>query len=52
MPLVIAPIMEGKVEAWKTWAASLQNGELAADFKELNQRYGLIRHDAWCSNYT
>ena len=47
MPLVIAPIMEGKVEAWKTWAASLQNGELAEDFKDLNLRYGLTRHDAW-----
>ena len=47
MPLVIAPIMEGKVEAWKTWAASLQNGELTEDFKDLNQRYGLTRHDAW-----
>ena len=47
MSLVIAPIMEGKVEAWKTWAASLQNGELAEDFKDLNQRYGLTRHDAW-----
>ena len=47
MPLVIAPIMEGKVEAWKGWAASLQNGELAEDFKDLNQRYGLTRHDAW-----
>ena len=47
MPLVIAPIMEGKVEAWKGWAASLLNGELAEDFKDLNQRYGLTRHDAW-----
>ena len=47
MPLVIAPIIEGKVEAWKAWAASLQNGELAEDFKDLNQRYGLTRHDAW-----
>ena len=47
MPLIIAPILEGKVEAWKGWAASLQNGELAEDFKDLNQRYGLTRHDAW-----
>ena len=47
MPLVIPPIMEGKVEEWKGWAASLQNGELAEDFKDLNQRYGLTRHDAW-----
>ena len=47
MPLLIAPIMDGKVAAWKGWAASLQNGELAEDFKDLNQRYGLTRHDAW-----
>ena len=47
MPLVIAPIMEGKVEAWKAWAASLQDGELSDAFKDLNQRYELTRHDAW-----
>ena len=47
MPLVIASIMEGKVEAWKAWAASLQDGELSDAFKDLNQRYELTRHDAW-----
>ena len=47
MPLVIAPIMEGQVEAWKAWAASLQDGELSDAFKDLNQRYELTRHDAW-----
>ena len=47
MPLIIAPIMQGKVEAWKVWAASLKDGELADDFKDLNQRNGLTRHDAW-----
>ena len=47
MPLVIGPIIEGKVEAWKEWTASLQDGELSNDFKDLNQRYGFTRHDAW-----
>lgn len=47
MPLVVAPVLEGKVEAWKQWTASLRGGELEGDFRDLNERYGLTRHDAW-----
>ena len=43
MGLVIVPIKEDKVEAWKNW-----NGTLAAekkgDFDDLNKRYDLIRN--------
>ena len=46
MGLVVAPILEGKLEAWKSW-----NGELTSsrknEFDEFNQRYGLSRHDIW-----
>lgn len=46
MGLVIAPIKEGKLEAWKEWAESV-NGEQKQVFNEFNKKYGLTRHDAW-----
>jgi hypothetical protein len=46
MSLILAPIVEGKLEQWQQWAKDLQNGR-AKDFKEFNSRYGLTRHLAW-----
>jgi hypothetical protein len=46
MGLVVMPIVDGKLEAWKEWAAELQ-GPRRADFEDLNRRHRLTRHDAW-----
>lgn len=46
MGLVVMPIVDGKLEAWKEWAAELQ-GPRRDDFEDLNRRHGLTRHDAW-----
>ena len=47
MGLVVAPILEGKLEAWKSWNGEL-TGSRKNEFDEFNQRYGLSRHDIWC----
>ena len=46
MGLVVAPIVEGKLDAWKSWIAELKNSR-KSDFDDLNKRYGLTRHDVW-----
>ena len=46
MGVILAPIIEGKVEAWKQWIAEL-DGPRKAEFEDLNSRYGLTRHAAW-----
>lgn len=46
MGLVIAPIKDGKVEAWKSWNSDL-NGSRKNEFADLNRRYGLTRHEVW-----
>ena len=46
MGLVVAPIVDGKVEAWKGWTKSLAN-EKSDEFSDFNKKYGLTRHDAW-----
>lgn len=46
MGIVLAPIMEGKLEAWKSWNAELTSSK-KGEFDEFNQRYGLTRHDVW-----
>ncbi|MFQ5595163.1 MAG: hypothetical protein ACE5HA_13535 [Anaerolineae bacterium] len=46
MGIVVAPIVDGKLETWKQWAAQLQ-GPAAAEFADFNRRYGLTRHAAW-----
>lgn len=40
------PIVDGKLEAWKKWAAELQ-GPRRDDFEAFNRRHNLTRHDAW-----
>jgi len=46
MGIIVAPILEGKLEAWKAWAAEL-TGPRRAELDSYNQRYGLTRHDVW-----
>jgi len=46
MGLVIVPIVEGKVEEWKSWNNEL-SGPRKAEFADLNQRYGLTKHNVW-----
>ncbi len=46
MVVIIAPIVEGKLEAWKQWCTEL-NGARAEGIKDFNRRYGLTRHASW-----
>ncbi len=46
MGVVLAPIVEGKLDAWKEWIAEL-NGPRSGELKELNERHGLTQHRAW-----
>ncbi|MGH9222904.1 MAG: hypothetical protein ACRD2W_03690 [Acidimicrobiales bacterium] len=41
-----APLLPGKTDAWRQWAAEL-HGPRSADFAEFNSRHGLTRHAAW-----
>jgi hypothetical protein len=47
MGLLLAPIADGKLEAWKKFIGDMKSGSKKEDFSELNQRYGLTRHDVW-----
>ena len=46
MGLVLAPIAEGKADAWKAWAEALA-GPKKGDFDDFNRRYDLTLHQAW-----
>ncbi len=46
MGVVIAPILEGKVDAWKQWGRELMGPRKEA-LTDFNRRYGLTRHAAW-----
>ena len=43
MSVILAPILEGKLQAWKDWAGKLS----VAEFEDFNSRYDLTRHAAW-----
>ena len=43
MSVILAPIVEGKLQAWKDFARGLKGPE----FEDFNSRYGLTRHRAW-----
>jgi len=43
MSLILAPILDGKLQAWKDWAGKLSG----AEFEDFNSRYDLTRHAAW-----
>lgn len=46
MGLVVVPIIEGKVEAWKNWSKKLV-GERKNEFADSNKRHGLTQHNVW-----
>lgn len=46
MGVVLAPILEGKLDTWKAWCAEL-NGPRAQEMRDFNQRHSLTRHAAW-----
>ena len=46
MGVVLAPIVEGKLDAWKAWIAEME-GSAKTELTEFNRRYGLTRHAAW-----
>ena len=46
MGVILAPILEGKLDVWKRWTEETQ-GSRSEDFRDLNRRYGLTRHSAW-----
>ncbi len=46
MGLIVVPIKQVKLEAWKSWSESL-SGDGKQEFDEMNQRFGLSRHDVW-----
>ncbi|WP_339735978.1 hypothetical protein [uncultured Sunxiuqinia sp.] len=46
MGLVVAPVVKGKEEEWKSWTKNLK-GEMKKDYDDLNKRHGLTRHGVW-----
>ena len=44
MGVILVPILEGKLDAWKQWATELKS---SGDIADLNSRYNLTRHAAW-----
>ena len=43
MSVILAPILDGKLQAWKDWAGELRGPA----FEDFNNRYDLTRHVAW-----
>ena len=46
MGVVLVPIVEGKLDAWKAWVVELEGSRKDA-LSDFNRRYGLTRHAAW-----
>jgi len=46
MGVIVAPILLGKLEAWKQFVADL-SGPRKKDLEDFNRRNGLTRHAAW-----
>ena len=46
MGVVLAPIVEGKLDTWKQWVEEL-NGPRKEELADFNRRYGLTRHASW-----
>ena len=46
MGLVVAPVVKGQEEEWKSWTNKMK-GEMKKDWDELNKRHGLTRHSVW-----
>ena len=46
MGLIVAPILEGKLEDWKSWISGLK-GPTKTEFADFNKRFELTRHSVW-----
>ena len=46
MGLIVAPILEGKLEDWKSWISGL-TGPTKTEFADFNKRFELTRHNVW-----
>lgn len=46
MGVVVAPILEGKLDVWKRWIEELK-GSRSQELTDFNWRYNLTRHAAW-----
>lgn len=46
MGVIVAPILEGKVDVWKKWIEDLK-GSRIQELTDFNRRYNLTRHAAW-----
>ena len=47
MGLVIVPVVDGTLDAWKRFIEDLKSGSKKEEFNDLNKRYQLTRHDVW-----
>ena len=47
MGVVLAPIIQGKLDTWKQWVHELSGGLPGQELADFNRRYGLTRHAAW-----
>ena len=47
MGIVLAPIVDGKLDAWKNFIEECKSGSKSEEFRDLNHRYNLTRHDIW-----
>jgi hypothetical protein len=47
MGLLVVPIIDGKLDAWKSFIEEVKSGSKKKDFNDLNRRYQLTRHDVW-----
>ena len=46
MGIVLAPVPNDKVAAWKAWMAEL-SGPRHAELEDFNRRHRLTKHEAW-----
>ena len=46
MGLVLAPIQDGKLEAYKSWIKEITENRMEA-FNDMNKRHGITRHEVW-----
>lgn len=46
MGLVLAPIKDGKLQAYKNWLKEITEEKKEA-FDDMNERHGITRHEVW-----
>lgn len=47
MGLLLIPIVDGKIDAYKKFVEEMISGSKREGFNDLNKRYQLTRHDVW-----